>query len=55
MIDGSRNTVSVRVASLADSLVMKCHALAGRDKPKDAYDIVCRLDRGAPAVIPPAR
>ena len=39
MIDGVRNTVQVRVASLADFLVMKAHALAGRDKPKDAYDI----------------
>jgi Nucleotidyl transferase AbiEii toxin, Type IV TA system len=53
MIDGSRNTVQVRVASLADFLVMKCHALAGRDKPKDAYDIVYCLDHvaGGPEAI----
>jgi hypothetical protein len=44
MIDGVQNTVQVRVASLADFLVMKCHALAGRDKPKDAYDIAYCLD-----------
>ena len=44
MIDGVRNTVQVRVASLPDFLVMKCHALAGRDKPKDAYDIAYCLD-----------
>lgn len=47
MIDGVRNTVQVRVASLPDFLVMKCHALAGRDKPKDAYDIVYCLDQVA--------
>jgi len=44
MIDGVRNTVEVRVAALPDFLVMKSHALAGRDKPKDAYDIVYCLD-----------
>lgn len=44
MIDGAGNTVLVRVVSLADFLVMKCYALAGRDKPKDAYDIVFCLD-----------
>jgi hypothetical protein len=27
------------VASLPDFIIMKAHALAGRDKPKDAYDI----------------
>ena len=41
---GARNTVRFRVASLADFLVMKAHALAGRDKPKDAYDICYCLD-----------
>lgn len=39
MIRGGRNTVRLRVASLADFVVMKAHALAGRDKPKDAYDL----------------
>jgi hypothetical protein len=38
-VRGARNTVRLRVASLADFLVMKAHALTGRDKPKDAYDI----------------
>lgn len=38
-IRGADNTVRLRVASLPDFLVMKAHALAGRDKPKDAYDI----------------
>jgi predicted nucleotidyltransferase len=38
-IRGADNTVRVRLASLPDFLVMKAHALAGRDKPKDAYDI----------------
>jgi predicted nucleotidyltransferase len=36
---GTQNTVRLRVASLPDFIVMKAHALAGRDKPKDAYDI----------------
>ncbi len=39
MITGAENSVEVRVASIADFLVMKAHALAKRDKPKDAYDI----------------
>lgn len=29
----------IRVASVAGFLVMKAHAMLGRDKPKDAYDI----------------
>jgi hypothetical protein len=41
---GSRNTVHLRVASLPDFLVMKAHALGGRDKPKDAYDFCYCLD-----------
>jgi predicted nucleotidyltransferase len=44
MILGARNQVRLRVASLPDFLVMKAHALAGRDKPKDAYDICYCLD-----------
>lgn len=43
-ISGAANSVRVRVASIADFLVMKCYALAGRDKPKDAYDICYCLD-----------
>lgn len=38
-IRGAKNTVQLRVASVPDFLVMKAHALAGRDKPKDGYDI----------------
>lgn len=37
-VRGAKNTVRWRIASLADFLVMKAHALAGRDKPKDSYD-----------------
>jgi hypothetical protein len=44
MIGGARNTVSLRVASVPDFLVMKSIALAKRDKPKDAYDICYCLD-----------
>lgn len=39
MPDGRRNTVELRVASIPALLVMKGHALAGRDKHKDAYDV----------------
>lgn len=39
MIKGQQNQVQVRVASIADFLVMKSSALSRRDKPKDAYDI----------------
>jgi len=38
-VRGVENTVRVRVASLSDFLVMKAHAIAGRDKPKDSYDL----------------
>lgn len=44
MIGGAKNTVSLRVASVPDLLVMKSIALAKRDKPKDAYDICYCLD-----------
>lgn len=44
MISGAANRVNLRVASIADFLVMKAYALAGRDKPKDAYDICFCLD-----------
>lgn len=43
-ISGAENSVHVLVASIADFLVMKSYALAGRDKPKDAYDICYCLD-----------
>jgi hypothetical protein len=41
---GAANTVHLRVASLADFLVMKAHAIGGRDKPKDTYDLCYCLD-----------
>jgi hypothetical protein len=41
---GARNTVRWRIASLPDFLVMKAHALAGRDKPKDSYDLCYCLE-----------
>jgi hypothetical protein len=44
MAGGAENTVRVQIASLSDFLIMKAHALAGRDKPKDAYDICYCLD-----------
>ena len=44
MVSGAENTVTLRVASLSDFLVMKAFALKGRDKPKDAYDICFCLD-----------
>lgn len=44
MLSGALNHVTVLVASIEDFLVMKAYALAGRDKPKDAYDICYCLD-----------
>ena len=44
MIKGQTNKVQLRVASIADFLIMKAYAMAGRDKPKDAYDICYCLD-----------
>jgi nucleotidyltransferase AbiEii toxin of type IV toxin-antitoxin system len=41
---GAENTVRVRVAALPDFLVMKTHAIAGRDKPKDSYDLCYCLE-----------
>jgi predicted nucleotidyltransferase len=38
--DGVRDSVTVQVASIVSFLVMKGMALVGRDKAKDAYDIV---------------
>ena len=39
MIRGASNTVTIQVASVSDTLIMKSLALNGRDKPKDAYDL----------------
>lgn len=44
-VRGAKNTVRLRVASLADFLVMKAHAIAGRDKPKDTYDLCYCLEQ----------
>jgi len=44
---GAQNTVRLRVASLADFLVMKAHAIGGRDKPKDTYDFCYCLEQYA--------
>jgi hypothetical protein len=44
MISGAANTVRLRVASLSDFLILKAHAIAGRDKPKDVYDLCFCLD-----------
>ncbi|MFN0079379.1 MAG: nucleotidyl transferase AbiEii/AbiGii toxin family protein [Prosthecobacter sp.] len=49
-VRGAKNTVCLRVASLADFMVMKAHAIAGRDKPKDSYDL-CYCLENSPAGI----
>ena len=43
-IRGADNTVHLLVASLADFLVLKAHAIGGRDKPKDSYDFCFALE-----------
>lgn len=43
-VRGDTNKVSLRVVSLPDFLIMKAHALGGRDKPKDAYDLCYCLE-----------
>jgi hypothetical protein len=44
MISGAANTIHLQVASLPDFITMKAHALQGRDKPKDVYDLCYCLD-----------
>lgn len=44
-VRGATSTVTLRVASLADFLVMKAHAIGGRDKPKDTYDFCYCLEQ----------
>jgi hypothetical protein len=44
-VRGAKNTVKLRVASLADFLVMKAIAIGGRDKPKDTYDLCYCLEQ----------
>jgi hypothetical protein len=50
MISGAPNTVRLRVASLPDFIIMKAHALGGRDKPKDVYDLCYCLDEYPDAI-----
>jgi hypothetical protein len=51
--DNTRNLVEIHVASIEGFFIMKCHALAGRNKRKDAYDIYyCLLNApGGPKEI----
>jgi hypothetical protein len=44
-VRGATNTVRLRVASLTDFLVMKAHAIGGRDKPKDTCDFCYCLEQ----------
>jgi len=44
MTSGAENRVRLRVASLSDFMIMKAHAIGGRDKPKDVYDLCYCLD-----------
>ena len=44
MVRGAKNTVAVRVAAVADALVMKAMAIDNRDKPKDVYDLCYCLE-----------
>lgn len=44
-VRGVENTVRLRVVSLADFIVMKAHAIGGRDKPKDTYDLCYCLEQ----------
>jgi hypothetical protein len=50
MVSGAPNTVHLRVASLPDFVVMKAHAVDGRDKPKDVYDLCYCLDEYPDAI-----
>lgn len=43
-VRGTENTVHLFVASLTDFLVLKAHAIGGRDKPKDSYDFCYTLE-----------
>jgi predicted nucleotidyltransferase component of viral defense system len=51
MISGAPNTVRLQVASLPDFIIMKAHALEGRDKPKDVYDLCYCLDEYPDATL----
>jgi hypothetical protein len=50
----SIGSTEVRVASVVPFLIMKAHAILGRDKPKDAYDLHFCLENfpgGIPALV----
>ncbi len=49
-IRGADNTVRLHVASVAEFLVMKAHAIGGRDKPKDSYDLCYCLENYADGI-----
>jgi hypothetical protein len=53
MPDGGRNRVEIAVASIPALLAMKGHALVGRQKRKDAYDVYycIRNYEGGPAAL----
>jgi hypothetical protein len=51
-VSGAQNTVKLRLASIADFLVMKAYALGGREKPKDAYDICFCLEHNPAGMEP---
>jgi len=55
MISGAENTVTLRVASVPSFLIMKAFVLAGRNKPKDAYDICYCLDHWSAGSVEIAR
>ena len=43
-VRGATNTVRLFVASISDFIVMKAHAIGGREKPKDSYDLCFCLE-----------
>jgi hypothetical protein len=54
MPNGGVNKVMIAVASIPALLAMKGHAIGGRDKPKDAYDIYFSIRNypgGVPALV----
>jgi hypothetical protein len=51
-VRGAKNTVRLRLASLADFIVMKAHAIGGREKPKDSYDLCYCLEHFPDGVEP---
>lgn len=43
-VRGAKNKVRLLVASVEDFIVMKAHAIGGREKPKDSYDLCYCLE-----------